>query len=209
MKRVIALRHAESIKNLEDVYGGNGKKLTPQGVASIEILNEKLQKEYNLKNKSNVRIYTSCNRVHVIDTCKKIADFIGINKIYTDKLYSPINLGVFDGLSKSEQKRLYPEAVCALERWNLGIGDINDFVVDGLESASNHSLRIKTFLESLEDDILYILIGTRSDISAIKNVAFGNRAEVYMEYKYYSTEYLCGIYFDIDDSKNICNVKFI
>lgn len=209
MKRIIALRHAESIKNLEDIYGGNGKKLTQNGINSIKVLNEKLQKQYNIKNRSNVEIYTSCRRVHVEQTCRKIADFIGIDKIYTDNLYSPINLGAFNGLSKDEQKILYPEAVKALERWNLGIGDINDFKVDGLESASSHFQRIKAFLSNLQDEKMYILIGTRSDITAIKNIAFGNNPEVYMEYKYYNTEYLCGIYFEIYNNHNVYNINLI
>lgn len=209
MKRIIALRHAESIKNLYGIYGGSGKKLTQEGIESIKLLNQKLQEEYDIKNQFDVKIFTSCNRVHVIDTCKQIAEFIGITKIDMDELYSPINLGKFDGLSKEEQREKYPEAVIALEKWNLGLGDINDFVVEGLESASSHSNRIKAFLNKLDDNRIYILIGTRSDISALKNVAFGNNPEVYMEYKYYETEYLSGVYFEMYDNETICNIKFI
>ena len=209
MKRIIALRHAESIKNLDGIYGGSGKKLTQAGIENIKILNQRLQEEYDIKNQTNVKIYTSCNRVHVIDTCKKIAKFIGVENINMDELYSPIILCKFDGLSKEEQREKYPEAVVALERWNLDLGDINDFVVEGLESASHHSKKIKTFLNNLRDNGIYILIGTRSDISALKNIAFGNNPEVYMEYKYYETEYLGGIYFEMYDNETIGNIKFI
>lgn len=209
MKRIIALRHAESIKNLDGIYGGGGKKLTQEGIENIKLLNRKLQEEYDIKNQLNVKIYTSCNRVHVIDTCRQIAEFIGIIKIDMNELYSPINLGKFDGLSKEEQREKYPEAVIALEKWNLGVGDINDFVVEELESASSHSKRIKAFLNKLDDNGIYILVGTRSDISALKNVVFGNNPEVYMEYKYYETEYLCGVYFEMYDNETICNIKFI
>lgn len=209
MRRVIALRHAESIKNLEDIYGGNGKELTKKGWLQIETLNEELQEKYDLINEKLLKIYSSCNRVHVVATCQKIADYFGIKEILFDERYSPIKLGAFNGLSKEEQKQLYPEAVEALRKWNLGIGDINDFVVDDLEPASNHSQRITSFFNSLEDNAMYILVGTRSDISAIKNVILGNDPNVYMQYKYYETDYVGGVYFEIDDKNQVCNIEYL
>lgn len=209
MKRIIALRHAESIKNLEGIYGGSGKTLTENGLIQIELANERLQEKYNLLNEKLLKIYSSCKRVHVITTCQKIANYFGIDEVLFDERYSPIKLGVFDGLSKEEQNVQFPEAVEALKKWNQGIGDINDFVIEGLELASSHSQRIISFLNSLEDDIMYILIGTRSDISAIKNVILGNNPDVYMQYKYYETDYLSGIYFEIDNTNKICNIEYL
>lgn len=209
MKRIIAIRHAESKKNIEGIYGGSGKKITENGLEQIAKKNQILQEKYDLLNENSVKIYSSCNRLHVIETGKKIADFFKVDDVLLDERYSPIRLGVFDGLSKEEQRLKFPDAVKALENWNCGIGDINDFIVEGLESSKEHYLRIKAFLESLENETVYILIGTRSDISAIKNIVLGNDPDVYMQYKYYETDYLGGIYFEIDDNNVICNVKYL
>lgn len=207
MIRVIILRHAESMKNREDIYGGKGKILTEEGKKNIEILNQKLQQKFDLKSIPKITIYSSCERVHVVDTCQKIADFFKISNIEFDKRYSPIRLGIFDNLSKQEQLLIFPEAVRALENWNNGIGDINEFQVEGLESATSHYNRLNNFLNSLENNQFYILIGTRSDISALKNIVFGNSPEIYMQYKYYETDFLSGLYFEMDCNHKIGKVE--
>ena len=207
MKKLIVIRHGEAYKNLKNIDGGKGTTLTEQGKTQV------LKKcELLISNSvvdDNSIMYVSTDRIQILETASIIQKELSISKVCKSKLYSPIDLGVLDGMPKDRQKQLYPEAIEKLEQWNEGLCDINEFKVEGLQDAEEYYLQLKEFIENLEDNRSYVLVGTRSDISALKNVVLGNNPKEKMKYKYYPTDYAEGFIVEMDEKNKFKIIESI
>lgn len=194
MKIVIGCRHGQALKNLKHVYGGKGSLLTEAGTRQVEEFAKKLNQ---LKNVFDLPIYlyVSTDRIHLVESANIIKDELGLREILFDEGYSPINLGVFGGISRDEQGRLYPQASQAHKEWEEGRIDISQFecLVDGMQTASSYMRNFSQFLSNLPDGTISILLGTRSDLICLKNIVNHQSADEFMGYKFY----------DIDFTENI------
>lgn len=207
MKIILACRHGEAFKNLKGIYGGRGSYLTQTGVSQVKIFAEKLNKLQKEKHMP-IDIYISCLRTHVVESAKIIAQHLGLDgKILTDPNFKPIRLGVFDGMSRENQLRLYPDACKAHELWEKGLLDIKDSekLVDGMQPAKEYYEQVKKFLTNLEENKIHVLIGTRSDLSCMKNISLGQDPSNHMAYKNYSFDYMECLELKID--KNFAQNK--
>lgn len=196
MKIIIGCRHGEAFKNLKNMYGGKGSGLTENGIK--QALNAaKLFKALQEKLSCNINVYKSCSRDQVTETAEIIKRALEVEEVRQHKLYCPIRLGVFDGMSREKQLELYPDACKAHELWEKGIIDItqSEVLVEGLQPALNYFQQIERFIEDLEDNEIHILVGTRSDLSCLKNVTLGQSPAEFMKYRYYKIGYaeiFCG-----------------
>lgn len=198
MKRFICIRHGESEKNLKDIYGGKGDILTDDGIEQIKNACFKIKQVIN-EDEIKPKIYISVKRLHIIETAQIIQNEVDHSGTFISSKYKPVRLGIIDGMPKERQRELYPDAVAALEKWNEGKGDIKDFYVEGLQPADEYFDQIKDFLEELPDNEIYILVGTRSDMSALKNVILENDPKSHMGYKYYESDYAEIFVADLDE----------
>ena len=208
MKTIIGIRHGEAYKNLKDIYGGNGSELTEKGQVQVEGAITKLKGFLSRVSERTIKIYISCPRVQIVETAEFIKSALNVSEIMQDDRFAPIRLGVLDGMSRERQRELYPEAVRALELWDKGEGDINDFRVDGAQTAIEHVDQLKQFINGLEDNSVNILVGTRSDMCALKNIVLGNDPSIPMQYKYLSTDYANGFVIDMDEMGNFVENKY-
>lgn len=138
-----------------------------------------------------VNLYKSCDRVHIEETAEIIKKQLKIPAILTNEKFKPIRLGVFDGMSRQKQMELYPEACIAHEKWEKGLIDIKvyEYLIDGMQPAQDYYDQVKGFIHELPDHSINILVGTRSDLSCLKNVFNQQTPEDYMAYKYYNFDY--------------------
>lgn len=190
MKLIIACRHGESYKNLKDISGGNGLVLTENGKSQVEKLVSDLkmiQDEFNCP----VSIFRSCDRVQIVQTAEMIKDYLKLDEVKTDKKFCPIRLGVFDGLSKKEREEKYPDACKVHEMWKNGIVDISESekLIPGTQRAIDYYDQVKSFIQNLPENQIYILVGTRSDLSCLKNIMKNQRPDKLFQYKCYSSAY--------------------
>lgn len=94
-------------------------------------------------------------------------------------------------MSRKKQQELYPTACEAHEKWERGEIDIteSECLVEGLQKARDYYNQVKSFIDSLPDGGIYVLCGTRSDLSCIHNVFLQNDPDEYKGYKYYNFTY--------------------
>ena len=193
-KVIITIRHGKSLKNIQEVNGGDGADILNEGVN--QVLNTARTILKMLKScgqKVKISIYKSCERKQVHQTAYILSKILGVKEIKTHKGYAPIRLGALDGLTDEEQRKYYPIQQKAIELWCKGKGDIraSEFGVPGLQTAKDYTEQLKWFLDDIENHDeaeIIILVGTRSDMSALQNVLTGNDPDM-GEYKYYSHGY--------------------
>ncbi len=188
MRYLITIRHGESFKNLKDISGGLGEGLTENGINQVK--NSATQIATFLRTKKNYKVlgYRSCDRQQLVETSEIIESITGI-KFNKDERYVPIKLGVFNGMSSKKQRELYPKAAQEMQEWNDGIRDIMDVHVEGMQDSGEHVNKIIDFLKSFPDNSIIILVGTRSDISAVKNIERGNHPWVKNTFRFFPTGY--------------------
>ena len=190
MKIVLGCRHGEALKNLKNVYGGDGSALTEVGVNQVKVIAENI-KMMQQKLGLPVKLYISCNRIHIVESAKIMQNILNIKTINQDSDFKPIRLGVFDGMSRQKQEELYPNACEAHKKWEQGLIDIkeSECLVEGMQPASDYVKQMIRFLNKLEDGHIHILVGTRSDMSCLENIFNNQSPDRYMEYKYYDFKY--------------------
>ena len=202
MKYIVTCRHGESLKNLQDISGGKGAGLTERGISQVKSSAIELEKMIKKSPELQVVMYRSSDRVQLVETAEIITDAIGVS-CQKDSKYVPIRLGVFDGMSGKKQRELYPVWAQEMQEWNDGTRDIMDVHVEGMQNPGEHVNGIIEFINELPDNTLAIIVGTRSDISALKNIAKGNHPWKKDTYRFISTDYAELNGFGIETNKKI------
>ena len=190
MKLIIACRHGEAFKNLKNIYGGGGSGLTENGQKQASELAKKLKYLVDTFG-CKPTIYRSCDRVQIIETAEVIKNALNVAEVQKHEKFRPIELGVFNGMSREKQLQLYPDACEAHAKWEKGLIDITESekLVEGMQPAAEYFDQVSDFIKSLPKDQIHILVGTRSDLSCLKNVIKGQSPRDYMQYKYYNSDY--------------------
>ena len=210
MKIIIGCRHGESYKNLRDVFGGRGSALTDVGISQVQELAEQIleiQREYQLP----ISLFISCDRIHIIESAEILKCILNLNTVERDHLFCPIRLGVFDGMSRQKQQQLYPIACMAHQKWVKGLIDIteSECLVEGMQTASSYVSQTKQFLKKLDEERIYVLLGTRSDMSCLQNILNKQRPEDYMQYKYYNFGYAQMTIAKIENNNKITKIDSV
>ncbi len=185
---LITIRHGESYKNLKNISGGLGEGLTEIGINQVKDSATQLNSFLQTKKGYTVLGFRSCDRQQLVETCDIIESITGVS-FNKDERYVPIKLGVFNGMSSEKQRELYPKAAQEMQEWNDGTRDIMDVHVEGMQDSGEHVNKIIDFLKSIPDNSIVILVGTRSDISAVKNIQKGNHPWIKNTFRFIPTEY--------------------
>lgn len=202
MKVIMACRHGEALKNLKNVYGGNGSDLTENGVKQVEELSEKIKKITDYL-KMPIQIYRSCDRIHVAQSAEILRSKLGVEEVKRDEEFKPIRLGVFDGMSREKQQELYPEACKAHQRWEKGEIDIKqaECLVEGAQPSLEYYEQVKGFLDKLPENEVHILFGTRSDNMCLYNIFKNQSPAKDMSYQFYNIGYAETMILSVDNEK--------
>ena len=102
-------------------------------------------------------------------------------------------------MSGKKQRELYPTWAQEMQEWSDGVRDIMDVHVEGMQNPGEHVNGIISAINDLPDETFVIMVGTRSDLSAVKNIVRGNHPWKKDTFRFYSTDYAELDGYTIDD----------
>ena len=181
MSKVILIRHAESIKNLKKIHGGQGEELTDLGIEQAQSV-AKFLKDNRID--LNLKIYASTS-FHTRATAQIIAEKLNlpIEKPYE---FAPLYLGIADGLSEQQLEDISPETSELFRLWRNKEIDIKKLVVKDMESYQDFWNRGKTLLSTLPTDKDVMMVCSNSLMILLTHIMAGNDPNLTDNYKHFS-----------------------
>lgn len=146
--KIIFIRHAESIKNVEKRHGKAASifGLTSKGVAETEILARKILFKGSIIDK----IYASDSN-QATETSKIFSNILSVNTIVLENFQS-LDYGIVCGMSTDEIKKEYPEIQAQVDFFNLNKLHPKDFNIPSMETALDFEKRINNALSFIFDN---------------------------------------------------------
>ena len=161
--KFIIVRHAESIKNLKDVTGGNGEALTDCGIDQVNDFSVKLS---TLIDTDHCNVISS-NMMQAEQTAQIIADILKVPFTITDEL-KPADMGIVSGLTKQEMQREFPTIHEQLALWRNCEIEVCDLVIPGMDPNIFWE-RILKYIKNICTGGVKIIVCTRSVFVLIYN----------------------------------------
>jgi broad specificity phosphatase PhoE len=172
MDRLILLRHAESLKNLEARHGAINSPLTSNGIKQVREVARKMSEAWRLERSTVWCI----QRQHCIETAALLSDFLPqVEFRVAEFSMKPYSMGVLDGLSDAEVEGRYPELAIRLASYRAGRLDIGNVQIPGAtdpEEFYENSMQALRLLSATPGDS--VVVGTRSILVGLSNVISGN-----------------------------------
>ncbi len=174
--KIIFVRHAESIKNIERRHGkaASGFGLTTNGTeSSIALAKKLLTKDFRIDD-----IYASDSQ-QAKETATILSKHLGINVTYLENFHS-LDYGIVCGFSTDEIKLLYPNVQSQIDLFNSNKLHPKEFSIPDMESAFSFDERIRkalnTVLNKSSNDSTVAVITHTSIINFVINsvVSFPN-----------------------------------
>lgn len=185
---ILLVRHAESIKNINDIHGGTGDELTRLGLAQAEKLVETLRK---IGVKEDNAVITYAPSIQTIRTAEAIIKSLNIQScVLMD--FKPLYLGVAHGLSNEEVKKRYPAVYNTLTRWRKKEIEICDLEIPDMENHIEFYNRGLKFLNNIVACKYNIFVVTNSLYILLLNIMLGNTPQKGGGYKHFDIQN-CGI----------------
>lgn len=177
MTEYIFVRHAECQKNLIGVTGGEGTRLTEKGVGQATLLADELSdKLYQPK-------IVACPAIQVIETAEILAARLQRPFIIDERLVAA-GMGIVNGLTSEEMKRLYPEYASQLEKWrNLEI-EAHELQIPGIEPPKAFWSRTVSSLIAHKEGDQIVVVATRSIMVLAANLSMKRSPEAGGGYKH-------------------------
>lgn len=190
---VLLIRHAESTKNIKDIHGGEGEKLTAKGRQQSFDLCELLT-QYGIRRK-NATIFTAPS-VQTLETANIISNRLDII-IKQIKDFVPMNLGVANGCSNKELEERFPQVYSVLTKWRNQEIDISELLIPGMDSPQDFYKRGLKILDSIEKGKINIFIATSSLFILLLNILLGHNCNYGGGYIHYNIPNCGMIWFDL------------
>jgi broad specificity phosphatase PhoE len=194
---VILVRHAQSEKNIKDIHGGDGEKLTSLGLKQAYSLANVLR-SWNINRDNSIITYAP--NVQTAET----ADILSKRLNCTAKKMSafiPLYFGVVHGLSDQEMKTKYPDVFLLLSQWRNKEMEICDLDIPKMESPLAFYKRGQEILNNIQNDKHNIFIATNSLFILLLNILLGHTCEHGGGYKHHSIENCDIAFFETMDNK--------
>lgn len=189
--KYLFVRHAESEKNINEITGGKGDKLTEKGISQVEDFINSI----NINNDS-VRAICS-DSIQAIETCELIADYYKIGFEINADLRS-LYFGTMTGMSTKEMMEKCPEDYNRLTLWREKLIDVSKLNLKGMEDPMSLWNRVMNFLSTnYFKEKICIVVVTRSIMVLIYNYIEGHHPKQ-GNYMHYEFEYCDRICFDYD-----------
>ncbi len=193
----IFIRHAESEKNLHDITGGTGERLTDNGVAKATEFSMKLVEKLDLSKHYTV---VSSNTIQTIDTAKHIASRLNTEVIISDEI-SPAGLGIAGGLSGSQLAVKFPVISERLNAWRRKEIEAVDLQIPGMEQPEEFWRRVLSYLFNFGEGTNNIIVCTRSIMVLVANLVSGKHPYKGGGYKHINIKHCDTIAFKVISEK--------
>lgn len=160
----IFIRHAESEKNLKDITGGKGEELTKKGIEQTNDLIKNILTKITTEDCSII----SSNIIQAQQTAALIANSLNLPCEITTQL-KPADMGIINGLTKHEIKTKYPKQYEQLARWRKQEIEACELNVPHMESPQLFWDRILSYIKTICNGGVKIVICTRSVLVLVYN----------------------------------------
>lgn len=164
MKLYLA-RHAQCIKNLAGIPGGEGTALTALGITEAHDLARRVG-----LNSSQPKRVVACPPTQTQQTAEIVADSLGLAVDVELELRS-IHLGVLTGIPIDDARKRYPCSSASMDRWRAREIDLCDIRIDGMENPIDFFRRgLRYLMEYSSRDRPEIVIATTSIMILFHNI---------------------------------------
>lgn len=185
---ILLVRHAESIKNINDIHGGTGDELTCLGLAQANEIVQKLRKIG--VNKDNA-VISYASSIQTERTAEVIIKGLHIQS-RASMSFEPLYLGVVHGLSNEDVKKRFPTEYQALTLWRKKEIEICDLNIPDMESPRDFYNRGLRILDNIATNKYNIFVATNSLYILLLNIMLGNTPERGGGYKHFDIQN-CGM----------------
>lgn len=191
--KIILMRHAESIKNVKKIHGGQGEDLTDEGIRQAKEVAQVIHDQIDC---GNLKIYTSTS-YHTTATAKIIAQSLNLT-IEQPIFFMPLNLGIADGLSEDELTKKFPQAQKLFEAWRRREIDIKKLKIPGMEPYMDFWHRGEYVISQLPTSNNILLVCSNSLMILLTHVMLQNHPENTDAYRHISIKNCGLIVFETD-----------
>ena len=195
--RIILLRHAESIKNVKKIHGGQGEELTEKGIKQCHAFSDILRNHIDL---SKLRIFASTS-FHTRATASIICEDLNIS-LEKPIDFKPLYLGVADGLSEKELEDKDPIASNLFIKWRKKEIDIKELKVKDMEHYMTFWNRGLNIIENLPHDSNVVLVCSNSLMILLSHIMLNNHPETSNKYRHIDIKNCESLTFFTSDLKN-------
>lgn len=186
--KIILIRHAQSLKNIKDIHGGDGERLTFVGKEQANHLVDIL-KGIGVQQNNAVIIHSM--NIQVKETADILSSKLNIAKHYISD-FAPLHLGVVHGLSNEVVAMKYPQEYEALLKWRRREIEICDLAIPEMDNPIDFYNRGLNILSELQEEKYNIFIATNSLYILLLNILLGNTCKKGGGYKHFDIPN-CGI----------------
>jgi len=186
---VYVVRHPERSKNKDLVFGRTGLSLTSKGVDKTQCIARFLSCQEFFRHKQVCIFLPPGEQLHFVAGI--LAKALGTTtRTIVDPQLRRLNLGVLEGLSYDEARRLHPEVMRHLREWEEGIDTIDNLRIPMAESHADFLARGRQAWRKIceygrQYDV--IVIGSRSTLILLLNL-FLRRVNSLREYSYFQLD---------------------
>lgn len=168
--KIILIRHAQSIKNLKDIHGGKGERLTTLGKKQASDLADRLLK---IGISCDNAIIAAPSNIQTKETEKIISNLLSLPRCDISD-FRPLYLGVVHGLSNEVVTNKYPQISDLLFLWRNKELEIYDLKIPQMENVFEFYNRGLKILNKLSKGKYNIFVATNSLYILLLNILFGN-----------------------------------
>ncbi|MFI2712238.1 histidine phosphatase family protein [Micromonospora sp. NPDC018662] len=179
MSRFLFIRHGECEKNLDEVTGGDGAKLTERGVRQAE------RSAAGLAAELAHPTVLACPATQTVETAAIIARVMGCDYRIESRL-APADMGVVGGLKQTDIEARHPEYAEQLLRWRRREIEAHELRIRGIEPPARFWARMMAVLRAYDRNEEVVVVATRSIMVFAANLAMGRTPEPGGGYKHVS-----------------------
>lgn len=185
---IILLRHAESVKNIKKIHGGQGEELTEKGIKQCHAISNFFKEQLDL---SQLRIFASTS-FHTRATASVICEDLSL-PLEKPFAFKPLYLGIADGLSEQQLKELNPHVSDLFVAWRKKEIDIKKLIVPDMEHYMDFWNRGSELIANLPKDASSVLVCSNSLFILLANFLMGNHPEITDKYRHINI-HNCGLF---------------
>ena len=202
--KIILIRHAQSLKNLKDIHGGQGESLTELGKKQASDLADGLS---NIGVRYDNATIAAPQNIQTKETEEIISEKLNLPK-YNIPDFRPLYLGIVHGMSNELVAAKFPQISDLLFQWRNKEIEICDLLIPQMENVSEFYNRGIKVLDKLNKGKYNIFIATNSLYILLLNILFGNTCIKGGGYKHFDIPN-CGMtmFDEISDRKFILDVE--
>jgi broad specificity phosphatase PhoE len=175
--RYLFVRHGECEKNLQNVTGGKGTRLTERGARQAKTAAAEMARQLTQPT------ILACPALQAAETAAIIARTMECDYKVEERL-APADMGVVGGFRQKDIELLYPEYAEQLLRWRRCEIEAHELRIPGIEPPADFWERTLTILREYDSNREVLVVATRSIMVFAVNLNMGRTPDPGGGYKH-------------------------